>query len=157
MTLFAQPGDTHLGTPETAETVTIGSNTCRMLIPTTVTGGELGLFSLSMPPNGPYASPHFHKEMTEVFIVRSGEVQLMRGTEPVTAHAGSALYVPPNTPHGFANVSDQPAELLIAFTPGGGREGFFRGLGDLLERDDLPTEDELAEFAERFDQYRYRP
>lgn len=165
MTLFVQSDAatephvdrSYLGTPDTAEAVTIGTNTCRMLIPTEATGNTLGLFALSLPPRGPYASPHFHKEMTELFIVRSGQIQLMRGTEPVTAGPGTALYVPPGTPHGFANVSDDPAELLIAFTPGGRREGFFHGLADLLGGDQPPAQEQLTELAERYDQYRYEP
>ncbi|MDN3259033.1 cupin domain-containing protein [Streptomyces sp. CSDS2] len=151
-----RPDESYLGTPEQAEQVPIGTNVCRMLVPTQATGGRLGLFSLSMPPNGPYASPHFHKEMTELFVVLSGEVTLTRGETPVTARPGTALYVPPGTPHGFANVSDTPAELLIAFMPGRHREDFFRGLAELLNRDVVPGEQELEEFAERFDQYRYR-
>ncbi|WP_331721283.1 cupin domain-containing protein [Streptomyces sp. NBC_00212] len=162
MTLYAQTGSadhtdrSHLGTPEAADATRIGSNTARMLIPTDATGGQLGLFSLSLASKGPFASPHFHKEMTELFVVLSGEVQLLRGDEPVDAKAGSALYVPPGTPHGFANISDEPAELLVAFMPGNGREKFFYGLSDLLNRDVAPTEEELEEFAEQFDQYRYR-
>ncbi|MFD0395149.1 hypothetical protein ACFQ3Z_35000 [Streptomyces nogalater] len=46
--------------------------------------------------------------------------------------------------------------MLIAFMPGRHREDFFRGLADLLNRDVVPGEQELEEFAERFDQYRYR-
>ncbi|MFB4426957.1 cupin domain-containing protein [Streptomyces sp. QL37] len=158
MTLFTHEDASHLGVPGQAESVTIGTNTCTMLIPTEATHDGFGLYSLAMPPHGPFASPHFHKEMTEVFIVRTGQVQLLRGNEYVTADAGSALYVPPGTPHGFANVGEDPAELLIAFMPGRHREGFFRGMAELIQEDQVPpTQEQLTELAERYDQYRYLP
>ncbi|MFE6775090.1 cupin domain-containing protein [Streptomyces sp. NPDC057702] len=157
MTLYTHTDESYLGTPEDADRAQIGRNVCKMLIPTRATGGKLGLFSLSMAPDGPSAAPHFHQEMTELFVVLSGEVSLLRGQTPVTAEAGTALYVPPGTPHGFANHSGAPAELLIAFMPGNNRENFFYGLADLLSRQQVPSEEELEKFAEQFDQYRYRP
>ncbi|GAA2448380.1 cupin domain-containing protein [Streptomyces glaucus] len=157
MTLLVHADRSYLGTPDTADTVSIGTNKCTILIPTHTTGDHLGLFSLSLAPHGPYATPHFHKNMTELFIVASGEVQLTRGNTSVTAGPGTALYVPPGTPHGFANVSDAPAELMIAFTPGAHRERFFLGLADLFNQSSPPTEEELRKFAEQHDQYTYHP
>ncbi|WP_018683707.1 cupin domain-containing protein [Actinokineospora enzanensis] len=156
MTLYVEGADSYLGIRETAESVRIGANECRMLIPTDATGDRLGLFSLSLAPNGPHARPHYHRVMTELFIVHSGEVRLTRGDEEVTGTAGTALYVPPGAPHGFANTSGEQAELLIAFVPGLHRERFFRGLADLIDLDTAPTPAELAEFATRFDQYTVR-
>ncbi|SDP95249.1 Cupin domain-containing protein [Actinopolyspora xinjiangensis] len=154
MTFYTSEKKSYIGTPEQAEGVHIGENFCKIIVPTGETGNELGLFGLSLAPNGPYAKPHFHKEMTELFVVHSGEVLLTRGAEQINAKPGTALYVPPGIPHGFANVSDSPAELLISFTPGRNREKFFYGLADLLNSKTLPTEEELEKFSELHDQYR---
>jgi mannose-6-phosphate isomerase-like protein (cupin superfamily) len=53
------------------------------------------------------------------------------GYDDVEMSAGDFVRVPPGTRHGFRNESDDRAELLVMFTPGGMEELFFRHRTDV--------------------------
>jgi quercetin dioxygenase-like cupin family protein len=101
------------------------------------TGGDFGLYRLDMPPGAKGASDHFHRTITESFFVLSGTVKLFNGEEWVDGREGDFLHVPPGGRHGFSNPSDDPVSMLLLFTPGAPREGYFEGLktvSDLSDR-----------------------
>ena len=58
-------------------------------------------------------------------------MRLYNGDEWVDASKGDFLFVPPGGIHGFRNDADEPAEVLILFTPGAPREAYFEGLSHL--------------------------
>ena len=82
--------------------------------------------------------------MDETFIVHSGILTVQHGTSEANADAGSVIYVPRFTPHGFANNSDQPVELTLIFNPAQKREGFFYGLMQILSQTPIDQADFLA-------------
>ncbi len=87
------------------------------------TGGRLTAFeNLVAPGQGPPL--HVHAGEDEVLYVLAGEMRFRLGTEVVEAPAGAFVFVPRGTPHCFRNVGDDPARLLILFTPAG-METFF--------------------------------
>lgn len=43
------------------------------------------------------------------------------------------MYIPRFKPHGFRNNSDKTVELTLIFNPSQKREGFFKGLYELLK------------------------
>jgi mannose-6-phosphate isomerase-like protein (cupin superfamily) len=98
------------------------------------TGGQFGLYRWNMGPNRSGPDPHFHRSITESFYILSGEVRLHDGTGWSTARPGDFLYVPQGGVHGFRNESGEPASMLLLFTPGAPREGYFEGLADLAEK-----------------------
>ena len=100
------------------------------------TGGDYGLFRVHIAPNGGGPGPHFHRGMSEAFYVLSGTVTLYDGTEWADGHTGDFLYVPPGGIHGFRNEADEPASLLMLFSPGAPREHYFEGLTQLGELTD---------------------
>jgi len=55
-----------------------------------------------MEPGTEGASPHIHKQLTEMFYVVEGEVELVLDQRRVTAAPGAFMLVPENTPHGFS-------------------------------------------------------
>jgi quercetin dioxygenase-like cupin family protein len=113
------------------------------------TGGDFGLYRVDLGPQAGGPGPHFHKAMSESFFVLSGQVRLYDGQNWTVGEQGDYLYVPPGGLHGFGNQSDEPASLLMLFTPGAPREFYFEGLPRLHELSD----DERREFFDRNDNF----
>lgn len=92
------------------------------------TGGRFGLYRWASPAKTPGARPHFHRTMSESFFVLSGTMTLFDGERWIEASAGDFLFVPEGGIHGFGNVSDEPASMLILFAPGAPREPSFEAI-----------------------------
>lgn len=75
-------------------------------------------------PGGPPL--HFHLEQEEWFYVMEGEVVFQVGEKRVRLGPGESVLAPRKVPHGFTGGSEKPAKMLIAFSPAGKMEGFFR-------------------------------
>lgn len=86
-------------------------------------GGSLIVFENVIPPReGPPL--HAHANEDEAFYVLEGDFRYRLGDGIHHAPAGSFVFVPRSVPHCFQNVGDQPARLLVIFTPTG-MERFF--------------------------------
>jgi quercetin dioxygenase-like cupin family protein len=101
---------------------------------------QLGVYEIELAPKTIGAKLHYHRFMDETFIVKEGIIKLQMGSENYEAKAGTIAYVPRFTPHGFRNDSDQVAKLLLLFNPAQKREGFFRGLHEILGEDPVNKE-----------------
>lgn len=139
--------------PDEGRSVKIRTSTCTFKATGKETHGHFGLFEFVMEPGGIGASPHIHKELTEMFYVVEGEVELQLDQQTVTAAPGTFMLVPENTPHAFSNAGQQRAKLLIMFCPADSREQYFEGLAELTKDGRQPTQEELLELMQRFDQY----
>jgi quercetin dioxygenase-like cupin family protein len=69
---------------------------------------------------------HLHPHQEEWFYVMEGEVLFQVGGERKKLSKGESVLAPRNVPHAFTSVSEGPGRLLIAFTPAGKMEEFFR-------------------------------
>ena len=80
-----------------------------------------GAFSLSeaLVPPGAGPPPHIHHGEDETFVVLEGELVLRADDRTLPAPAGTVLYVPRGTRHGFTNVGARPARMLFLYTPAG--------------------------------------
>ena len=86
-----------------------------------------GLFVIEHKNLGHGGPPvHFHLHQDEWFYVMEGEVLFQVGDKRQTLRAGESLLGPRGVPHGFVGVGERPAHMLIAFTPAGKMEAFFR-------------------------------
>jgi mannose-6-phosphate isomerase-like protein (cupin superfamily) len=115
------------------------------------TSGRFGLYRWDMDAGSGGAGAHFHRTMSESFFILSGTVQLYDGHDWVDGQAGDFAYVPEGGLHGFRNVSDAEASMLILFAPGAPREAYFEGLIELAEGRWKPDHDELQAFFEKHD------
>ncbi|MDB5089766.1 MAG: Cupin 2 conserved barrel domain protein, partial [Mucilaginibacter sp.] len=61
-----------------------------------------------------------------------GTLSIQLAGREVEAPEGSVVYVPRFTPHGFSNQSASEVTLTLIFNPGQNREGFFRGMKEIL-------------------------
>ena len=111
------------------------------------TGGEFGLYRIDMPPNGMGPRAHFHRTMSESFFVLSGSVALFDGERWIDSAPGDFLYVPIGGLHGFRNATDEPASMLLLFSPGAPPEPYFEGMAGLADMSD----DERRDFFLRHD------
>ncbi|MGL5871816.1 MAG: cupin domain-containing protein [Xenococcaceae cyanobacterium] len=105
--------------PGFGRSVKIGTSTCTFKATGKDTQGNFGLFEFILEAGSKGASPHIHKQMTEMFYVVEGEIELelddwaqrsLRDRK-VLGTPGSFMLVPENTPHGFSN----PGQTRLSF------------------------------------------
>ena len=91
------------------------------------TRGAIDYFICEVAPHG--GPPlHVHHDRDETLHVQVGRFKVKVGEQERILEAGGFVYMPMGLPHAFLNLTDQPAELIIVFAPGGGHT-FFEELG----------------------------
>ncbi len=100
-------------------------------VPHAATNGAFAAFEETTAP-GAGPPVHIHREQWEYFRVLDGEFEFLIGEHRYRAGAGAVAVVPPNTPHGFRNVADQPSTLEFLVTPAKQIDEYFRRLTALL-------------------------
>lgn len=113
------------------------------------TNGRFGLYRWDMGPTPSGPGPHFHRSISESFFILSGSVRIYDGTRWIDTAPGDFVHVPEGGVHAFRNESGAPASMLLHFSPGAPREGYFEGLVDLAGR----GEQEKAEFFRYHDTF----
>jgi mannose-6-phosphate isomerase-like protein (cupin superfamily) len=63
------------------------------------------------------APRHVHHSDDEAWYVLNGTLCVQVGDDVVEARAGSAVFVPRNTPHSYWNPGPEPARYLLVMTP----------------------------------------
>ena len=81
---------------------------------------------------------HLHHDQDEWFYCVEGEFIIEVGQERQPLHPGDALFAPRKIPHVWAYVGDTRGRMLIAFTPAGQMEAFFR---EVTKADAMPPQD----------------
>ena len=69
---------------------------------------------------------HYHLYQEENFYVLEGEVAFQVGDVRRKLVAGDSVVGPRGVPHAFSGSDSNPGRMLIAFTPAGKMETFFR-------------------------------
>jgi quercetin dioxygenase-like cupin family protein len=107
------------------ETHSLGYSTILFkVVPRETSGGLLVIEHNNLVKGGPPV--HFHLHQDEWFYVMEGEVVFQVGDTRKRLSAGESMLGPRGIPHGFSAVSATPSRMLIAFTPAGKMEEFFR-------------------------------
>jgi quercetin dioxygenase-like cupin family protein len=110
------------------------------------TDGALDYFIVEVAPHG--GPPlHIHHEQEETLHVLSGRFKVRVGDEEDVLERGGFAYLPSGLPHAFLNLTDEPGELIVVYTPGGGHH-FYAELGPLT-RNRAPDRAEIAACFER--------
>ena len=103
----------------------LGFSVIRFKTSTADTGGNLFVMEHSnLKPGGPPL--HLHLRQEEWFYVMEGEVLFQVGEKRVQLKAGDSVLAPRKVPHAFTAVGPKPGKMLIAFSPAGKMEQFFR-------------------------------
>ena len=74
-------------------------------------------------------------------------MRIYDGSRWIDAEPGDYVHVPAGGVHGFKNMSGAPVTMLLHFSPGAPREGYFEGLAEV----DGMTEDERTAFYREHD------
>lgn len=82
------------------------------------TVSEVAVLELDLPAKTFGAPPHIHLNEDEHFYVLSGNVEFLDRDKVVSVGPGGLLVLPRGNLHGFWNLSDEPAKLLLIVTPG---------------------------------------
>lgn len=151
MSLIHAPWDTVLVRGATAEAVGKPPVSVQLLADSSATGGALSTIRVSLGKDADGARPHTHKGSAEMFYVLDGGVQLLSGSDVVTAEKGDLVVVPPHLPHAFAAAYGKSADLLIVITPGVERFEYFRKLERIAYGKEPPSS--LQEVQELYDTF----
>jgi mannose-6-phosphate isomerase-like protein (cupin superfamily) len=113
---------------------TLGFGSISFKVGTADTDGRLFIIEHpDMTPGGPPLHMHPHQE--EWFYVLDGKVAFQVGEQRMTLGPGESVLGPRGVPHTFSSVGAKPSRLLIAFSPAGEMEMFFREVRDPHMRD----------------------
>lgn len=105
----------------------LGFSSILFKVSTRDSNGELFVIEHeNLKKGGPPVHLHFHQD--EWFFVMEGEVVFQVGSERKLLRSGESVLAPRMIPHGFSAVGEKPGRMLIAFTPAGKMEAFFRAI-----------------------------
>jgi len=112
------------------------------------TGGAFDYFIVDVAPHG--GPPlHVHHRQEEAIHVLSGRLKIRIGDDVFRCGPGGFAYLPSGAPHAFLNLTDEPAQIVVVYTPGGGHR-FYQELGPLT-RNGTPERETVAACFERHD------
>lgn len=116
------------------------------------TNDQLGAYEVNLKPSSVGAKLHYHRFMDETFIVLKGSPTVTMGEKEMVLSEGDLVFIPKFSVHGFRNDSDSHCKILIVFNPAMKREGFFRGLSNLLASDKF-DEAKFKKLYNKYDSY----
>src|SRR5580765_7931532 len=111
------------------------------------TGGAFDYFVVEVAPHG--GPPlHVHHAQEETIHVLKGRFKIQLGDETFRLGEGGFAYLPSGVPHAFLNLTDEPGEIVVVYTPGGCRS-FYEELGPLT-RNGSPDRATVAAVFEKY-------
>jgi quercetin dioxygenase-like cupin family protein len=111
------------------------------------TGGAFDYFTVEVAPHGgPPLHVHHHQE--ETIHALSGRYKVRIGDETFVLDEGGFAFMPSGLPHAFLNLTDEPGEVVVVYTPGGGHH-FYEELGPLT-RNGAPDRETIAAVFEKY-------
>lgn len=112
------------------------------------TGGAFDYFIVEVAPKG--GPPlHVHHKQEETIHVLKGKFKIRIGDGIYYAEEGGFAYLPSGLPHAFLNLTDDPGEIIVVYTPGGGQK-FYEEFGPLM-RGGHPDRQAVAAVFEKYD------
>ena len=110
------------------------------------TAGALDYFIVEVAPHG--GPPlHVHHGQEETIHVLRGRFKVRIGDELFQLEQGGFAYLPSKLPHAFLNLTDEPAQIIVVYTPGGGHK-FYQELGPAT-RNGAPDRTVIAAIFEK--------
>ena len=112
------------------------------------TGGAFDYFIVEVAPHG--GPPlHVHHKQEETIHVMKGRYKIRIGEEIFRCEEGGFAYLPSGVPHAFLNLTDEPGEIVVVYTPGGGHK-FYEELGP-ISRGANPERQVIAALFEKYE------
>jgi quercetin 2,3-dioxygenase len=115
----------------------MGITTLAFKVATADTGA--GLFVIEQTNHAKGGPPrHVHPDQDEWFYAVEGEFVVEVGGRTERLFPGDSLLAPRSVPHVWAFVGDGIGRLIVAFTPAGRMEAFFR---EVTKTEAMPVQD----------------
>ncbi len=112
------------------------------------TAGAFDYFTVEVAPwGGPPL--HVHHSQEETIHVLRGRFKVQIDDRTFQLEEGGFAYLPSKVPHSFLNLNDEPGEVIVVYTPGGGHR-FYEELGPLT-RNGMPDRAIVAALFEKYD------
>jgi quercetin dioxygenase-like cupin family protein len=112
------------------------------------TAGAFDYFIVEVAPNG--GPPlHVHHKQEETIHALKGSYKIQIGEQRFVVEEGGFAFLPSGVPHAFLNLTAQPGEIVVVYTPGGGHK-FYEELGP-MSRTDAPDRAAIAALFEKHD------
>ena len=112
------------------------------------TGGAFDYFIVEVAPKG--GPPmHVHHKQEETIHVLKGRYKIRIGEDIFYCDEGGFAYLPSKVPHAFLNLTDEPGEIIVVYTPGGGHK-FYEEFGPVA-RSGHPDREVIAALFEKYD------
>jgi mannose-6-phosphate isomerase-like protein (cupin superfamily) len=112
------------------------------------TGGAFDYFIVEVAPHG--GPPlHVHHNQEETIHVLKGRYKIRIGDEIFHLEEGGFAYLPSRVPHAFLNLTDEPGEIVVVYTPGGGHK-FYEELGP-ISRSAHPDREVIGALFAKYD------
>ncbi len=112
------------------------------------TGGAFDYFVVEVAPHG--GPPlHVHHKQEETIHILKGQYKIRIGDEIFYGQEGGFAYLPSRVPHAFLNLTDEPGEIVVVYTPGGGHR-FYEELGP-ISRGAHPDRQVIGALFEKYD------
>ena len=93
------------------------------------TNGAFDYFIVQVAPKG--GPPlHVHHMQEETIHVLKGQYKIRIGDEIFYCKEGGFAYLPSKVPHTFLNLTNEPGEIIVVYTPGGGHK-FYEEFGPM--------------------------
>lgn len=99
-------------------------------------GGLLVIENTFHDKGGP--ARHLHYDQDEWFYCLEGDFIIEVGRERIALTAGDSVLAPRKVPHVWAHVGEATGRMLIAFSPAGQMEAFFR---EVTKANAMPPQD----------------
>ncbi|VTU34026.1 cupin domain-containing protein [Variovorax sp. PBL-E5] len=107
------------------------------------------MFEWTLPPRFS-TGRHVHRVQEETFYMLDGQCEWQVGNETVRALPGTFVFIPPGVPHNIANVSEQPARVIMTVSPPG-HEHYFEELARLASAGALHDARVIGDLRHRYD------
>ena len=108
----------------TAEPMDKGRGSKIKLVNTSLGTEALDLHLNRLVPGGPRGSLHKHSQADNVYIVRSGQGELVADGKVHIVRKDQVIFIPAGMPHSLSNVSDEPFEIFEIYAPAGSKFDF---------------------------------
>ena len=112
------------------------------------TNGAFDYFIVQVAPRG--GPPlHVHHKQEETIHVLKGRYKIRIGDEIYYCEEGGFAYLPSKVPHAFLNLTDEPGEIIVVYTPGGGHK-FYEEFGPVSRSSPMDRQ-VVAALFEKYD------
>jgi mannose-6-phosphate isomerase-like protein (cupin superfamily) len=107
-----------------AEPMDKGRGSKIKLVNTSLGTESLDVHLNRLVPGGARGNLHKHSQADNIYIVRSGQGELIADGKVYAIRKDQVVFIPANMPHSLSNVSDEPLEIFEIYAPAGSKFDF---------------------------------